>query len=365
MEEDISPAFSRMRGEVQCLGDMPWAAGRLRWPDRCASQLRRLNGQCQDVYHNDVIYITSMELTALVLSLPARNSTVRMRVWRALKETGSGVLRDGVYVLPKGEGGALAAVEADIKAAGGFAMTMDVKLKNGDTQTVRRLFDRGADYAALSRRIRDAQGALGRLGTRKGRTLVSRVERAFEKLRRIDYFPGEAGAQAAHAIAVLKEAHAAGEPRASRKTPNRPDPAKFQGRVWATREDPWVDRLASAWLIRRFIDREARFAWITSPRELPKRAVGFDFDGAQFTHSKDRVTFEVLLASFGLERDPALAFIGALVHFLDVGGIPVAEAKGLETMLAGVKSKAKNDDELLRESLKVFDLLHAGYSQPA
>ena len=302
-----------------------------------------------------------MEVAALVLSLPARSSTVRMRVWRALKESGSGVLRDGVYVLPKGEGAALAAVAADIKAAGGFALTMDVKLKNGDADAVRRLFDRGADYAALSRRIRAAQGALPRLGTRKGQTLVSRVERAFEKLRRIDYFPGEASAQAANAIAALKEAHGAGEPRASRKALKQLDPTKYRGKVWATRKDPWVDRLASAWLIKRFIDREARFVWIASARERPKRAIGFDFDGARFTHSKERVTFEVLLASFGLDRHPALAFIGGLVHFLDVGGIPVAEAKGLETMLAGVKSQAKSDDELLRESLKVFDLLHAGY----
>jgi hypothetical protein len=302
-----------------------------------------------------------MELAALVLSLPARSSTVRMRVWRALKESGSGVLRDGVYVLPRGQGGPLAAVAADIRAAGGFAMTMDVKLENGDADAVRRLFDRGTDYAALSGRIRDAQAALPRLGARKGQTLVRRLERAFDKLRRIDYFPGEASAQAAQAVAALQQAQAGGEPRASGTTLKRLDAAAFRGKVWATRKAPWVDRLASAWLIKRFIDREARFAWIASPRELPKGAIGFDFDGARFTHRKDRVTFEVLLASFGLERDPALAFIGGLVHFLDIGGIPVAEAKGLETMLAGVKSRAKNDDELLRESLKVFDLLRAGH----
>ena len=303
-----------------------------------------------------------MELAALVLSLPARDSTVRMRVWRALKESGSGVLRDGVYVLPKEQGGALAAVEAEIKAAGGFAMTMDVTLRSGDADTARRLFDRSADYAALSGRIREARGALPGLGARKGQTLLRRLERALERLQQIDYFPGEAGSQAAHAVALLKEAHAGGEPRASRKALKRLDAANFRGKVWATRKDPWVDRLASAWLIKRFIDREARFAWIAAPRELPGRAIGFDFNGAQFSHSKDRVTFEVLLASFGLDRHPALAFIGGLVHFLDVGGIPVAEARGLETMLAGVKSKARNDDELLRESLKVFDLLHAGYA---
>ena len=77
---------------------------------------------------------------------------------------------------------------------------------------------------------------------------------------------------------------------------------------------------ASAWLIKRFIDRDARFAWIDGPSDRPRKALGFDFDGAQSTHAANRVTFEVLLASFGLGRDAALLKIGAAVHFLDVGG---------------------------------------------
>jgi hypothetical protein len=139
------------------------------------------------------------------------------------------------------------------------------------------------------------------------------------------------------------------------------DASRYQRRVWATRKAPWVDRLASAWLIRRFIDREAKFFWFARPSERPKKAVGFDYDGAEFTHVKNRVTFEVLAAEFGLDGDPALGKIGAAVHFLDVGGIPVPDANGLETLLKGARQKARDDDALLAEAMRTFDLLYSGY----
>ena len=141
------------------------------------------------------------------------------------------------------------------------------------------------------------------------------------------------------------------------------DKTRYQKRVWATRKDPWVDRLASAWLIKRFIDPGARFAWIERPRDRPDKAVGFDFDGAEFTHVGNRVTFEVLVVSFGLDNDPALAPIGAAVHFLDAGGIPVADANGLETLLRGAREKARNDDALLAEAMRVLDLFYSAYAR--
>jgi hypothetical protein len=307
-------------------------------------------------------------LNALVLSLPAHNSTVRMRVWRALKDTGCGVLRDGVYVLPEGAGGAkaLPAIESDIRAAGGFAMTVGLRLKNSQAPAVRKLFDRAADYGALMQKIRTARKALPRMGHRKAQTTVVRLERAFERLAQIDFFPGQARRQAAQAIAELKqglqEAYSRGEPRAARKHLRLVDQAKYHKRVWATRKQPWVDRLASAWLIKRFIDREARFVWIERPAQRPRKAVGFDFDGAQFTHVRDRVTFEVLAASFGLDQDPALATLGAAVHFLDIGGVPVPDAKGLETLLRGIKEKARSDDALLAEAMRIFDHFYSAYA---
>ena len=308
-------------------------------------------------------------LSALVLSLPTHNSTIRMRVWRALKDTGCGVLRDGVYVLPEDAAGAavLRKMETDIQTAGGFAMTVDLKLKSAaQTAAVRELFDRSADYGALTQKIGTVSKTLPRLGHRKAQTAVQRLQRSFDKLSEIDFFPGQAKLQAAEAIAALKrslqEAYSCGEPRASRKRLRLVDKTRYQKRVWATRKAPWVDRLASAWLIKRFVDRDARFVWIESPRQRPRQAVGFDFDGAEFSHVDNRITFEVLLTSFGLDHDPALTALGAVVHFLDVGGIPVADAKGLETMLRGIKEKARSDDALLAEAMRIFDHFYSAYA---
>jgi len=304
----------------------------------------------------------------LVLSLPTRNSTLRMRLWRALKETGCGVLRDGVYVLPAAaDAGGLAKLEADIRTQGGFAMTAELKPRTAaQLADVRKLFDRSADYGALVERLATTKAALERLGARRGQTAIRRLERAMAKLSRIDFFAGEASTQAASALDALKtryrELYAGGEPRFSKRGLRQIDARRFQKRVWATRKAPWVDRLASAWLIKRFIDREARFAWIARPSECPKNAVGFDYDGAEFTHVKNRITFEVLLASFGLDKDPALAAIGAAVHFLDVGGIPVPDARGLETMLRGIKEKARSDDALLAEAMRILDHFYSAYA---
>ena len=307
---------------------------------------------------------------ALVLSLPARNSTVRMRVWRALKDSGCGVLRDGVYLLPAGAAGSavLAEMETEIRSAGGFAMTAELNLRTAEQAAdVRRLFDRSAGYGALVQSLGTAQASLPRLGPRRAQTTVRRLERAFGKLSEIDFFPGQARIQAADALAALnrsfQDAYTSAEPQSSRKRLRRADKARYQKRVWATRKDPWVDRLASAWLIKRFIDREARFAWLERPRDRPARAIGFDFDGAEFTHVGNRVTFEVLVASFGLDNDPALAPIAAAVHFLDIGGIPVADAKGLETLLRGAKGKARSDDALLAEAMRVLDLFYSAYAR--
>ena len=306
----------------------------------------------------------------LVLSLPTRDSTLRMRVWRALKESGCAVLRDGVYLLPteRGDGASLEKLEKEIRQHGGFALRLQAAPKAPTEQSrLQALFDRTPQYADLIEEIGAAKAALPRLGPRRGRTAVQRVEQAAQKLARIDFFPGQAKEQAAAALADLKarhaELHSPTEPRASMRGLRRANLADYQKRVWATRKSPWVDRLASAWVIKRFIDRDARFVWLERPSALPKKAVGFDFDGAEFTHVKNRVTFEVLLTTFSLENDAALQSIAKAVHFLDVGGIPVPDAKGLETVLKGIREKAKNDDALAAEAMRILDLFYSAYSQ--
>jgi hypothetical protein len=316
-----------------------------------------------------VILITAMNAFAgLVISLPTRDSTVRMRVWRALKGTGCGVLRDGLYVLPR-EAPTTAGfteVEEQVRAAGGFAAILDMGFRPGaDLEHARGLFDRSADYGRIVVQLKAAKPAIARLGARKAQTLVQRLRRSLDELANLDFFPGQAQRQARDAMQALEshahELYADGEPRKRHGKLGRVDASKYRARLWATRKAPWIDRLASAWLIKRFIDPDARFAWIDTPRDCPKKAVGFDYDGAQFTHVGNRVTFEVLLASFALESDPALAAIASAVHFLDAGGIPVADAKGLETVLRGVREKARGDDEALAKACGVFDYLYAAY----
>jgi len=306
--------------------------------------------------------------SALVLSLPSKNKTVRMRIWRALHSIGCGVLRDGVYLLPAGAAQAsdFVDLESDVRAAGGIAMTVELNFKTSTQfDQVRRLFDRTSEYTSFVTQINAAKKSLTRLGQPRADTLVRRLHRSFQEIVRIDFYPGQAGKQAQDALAGLASAaqrlFSTDEPRKAKGRIRRLNPVRYQGRAWATRKNPWIDRLASAWLIKRFVDRKARFIWIDKPKDRPKGALGFDFDGADFTHVGNRVTFEVLLSSFGLDSDPALNQLAAIIHFLDVGGIPVDDAKGLETILKGARDNARSDDKLVLAAAGVFDHMYSAY----
>lgn len=316
-----------------------------------------------------------MNFLALFISLPARGGTERTRVWRALKALGCGTLRDGVYLLPEAAEHVLAleAVAADARAAGGTGDVHVLMGRDADhVQALRQLFDRSADYAAQAGEARQLLSELAALDAAAAVRREQQFTRRFEQLSAIDFFPGEARQQLATLMAGIRQAVARqvspDEPSASAAPIQRLNPAEHRRRVWATRERPRVDRLASAWLIKRHIDTQARFVWLRKPRDCPRDALGFDFDGAAFSHTGSRVTFETLLASFGLEGDAALARIGALVHFLDVGGIPVVEAAGIEAVLEGARTQQPDDDKLLKDAMQVFDCLSARYqtdTQPA
>jgi len=228
------------------------------------------------------------------------------------------------------------------------------------------LFDRSDDYARLLETLRQAAEELEVEDGSGSQRQVLRLRKDFETLATLDFFPGAAQEQAASALDdlehTIKELVSADEPHSVQRRIKLLQPQDYQGRIWATRLRPWIDRLASAWLIRRFIDPAARFIWVKIPEDCPAEALGFDFDGAAFTHTGVKVTFEVLLASFGLTKDAALNRIGALVHFLDVGGIPVPEAAGLGTLIGGMRQRWINDDELLAEVEKIFDAFYQAFS---
>jgi hypothetical protein len=128
-----------------------------------------------------------------------------------------------------------------------------------------------------------------------------------------------------------------------------------------TRKPLWADRLACAWLIRRFVDPEGTVSWLDKGQALPEQAISYAFDGAHFANSESRITYEEMLAQLGLAKNPALARIGSIVHFLEAGGTPVPEAAGVQTLLQGAVRRSQNEDQLLGEAEKTFDLLYEAY----
>jgi hypothetical protein len=310
-----------------------------------------------------------MRWQLLILSLPTDNATTRMRAWRALKACGAAVLRDGVYILPDGGGHAdtLATIAADVREHGGMARRLLAEEQGEDFAP---LFDRSAEFGALLSDIRTRRTSRDTKAQAEALRESRRLRKAFDQLAAIDFFAGEAQRQTAVALQALEaavaQAQSPDEPRAAaRDAVPRRDRADYRGRRWATRRRPWVDRLASAWLIRRCIDPEARFLWLKATGDCPKKAVGFDFDGAEFSHVGARVTFETLLEAFALET-PALRRLGVLVHGLDAGGVQPPEASGVERVLAGMREAIADDDQLVFAAAGVFEsLLIAFEKEPA
>lgn len=299
----------------------------------------------------------------------ASASTARVRLWRALRELGVAGLRDGVSLLPATAAArtALEALARQVEAEGGTAWLLELGSQVATVeQALVGLFDRAAAYGEQMQALSQLQGELAVLDEMAARRRLRQSEKALGEIEQIDFFPGARRDEARAALdalaAELNRRFSPAEPSAGRGTVPQFATADFQGRRWATRRHLWVDRVASAWLIRRFVDPEARFLWLERPQDCPADALGFDFDGAAFTHVGDRVTFEVLLASFGLEQELGLVRLGQLVHYLDVGGVPVAEAPGFEAVLAGLRDATADDDALLAAATPLLDALYRSYS---
>lgn len=307
----------------------------------------------------------------LITNLPGHNPTLRMRTWRALKAAGAGLLRDGAYLLPHGDAAREVFEEQSrkIKAASGSAHLLSLDAESDQqAEAFKALFDRASDYGDIIGRLEAFKRELAKLAETEARQRLAGLSREVAGIVAKDFFPGEPRKQMEGALsdaeAAINARFAPDEPHSAHRRLQPRNPKDYRARTWATRERLWIDRVASAWLIRRFVDPKAKFLWLKQVKDCPKKAVGFDFDGAEFTHVESRVTFEVLLASFDLERDPGLVRLGALVHHLDVGGIPIPEAPGFATIMAGARSLQPNDDALLKAMTPVLDSLYAGYASP-
>lgn len=309
-----------------------------------------------------------MQWIFLIVTLPTEAAALRMRLWRVLKSLGTGILRDGVYVLPCKERcrETFTTLQAEVNAvANGNAFLIDGQVS--DPGQLLALFDRAAQYQELLETIDQTSNSLGASSLPEAEKQVRKLKKSLQTLQGIDYFPQpgvtqQVGSRLQELEDTLCRRQSPDEPRPLTGTLEPLSSLDFQGRRWATRQRPWVDRLASAWLIRRFIDPDATFIWLASPAHCPADVLGFDFDGATFSHVGACVTFETLVTRFQLENT-ALRRIASLVHFLDVGGLEPAEAAGVRQILTGLRETLQDDDHLLSAAIAIFDGLLLVYQK--
>ena len=304
----------------------------------------------------------------LIHQLPPKPDYFRVKVWRRLQRIGAVAIKNSVYVLPHTEQASedFQWLRREIVAGGGEASVCQAAFVDGlsDGQ-IEALFraQRDAEYGELARAAGEVAGGSGNGGERDSSGELARLERRLGEIAALDHFgaPGRRAAEAA-----LTRARDRSKPaRRSRTSAARPArPARpVHGRTWVTRSGVHVDRIASAWLIRRFIDPKARFRFVashdarTAPGELR-----FDMFEAEYTHEGDRCSFETLLARFGL-TDPGLAVIGELVHDIDCkdGKFGRSETAGLERMIAGVVRRYAGDDARLERGAAVLDDLYEAF----
>jgi len=305
---------------------------------------------------------------ALVTQLPLDDAAGRMKVLRMLETLGCAVLRDGVYLLPDSaqnrQGFAKLAETVD-RISGSVYLLAVKAMDEKQAAHFRGLFDRSAKYRELIMTIESLEAGFGVSDPAAIGRVLGKQRRDLEAICTLDFFDSPLRRKAENVLASMEaKVRLMMFPEASGAAPggsvSRTDRSYFR-RAWATRKPLFTDRLASAWLIRRFIDPEATMIWLDKSQSCPATAVSYGFDGATYRNSKTHVTYQELLGSFKLDRNPALARIGKLVHALEAGEAKVAEAAGVETLLAGAKRRANTEDELLAETEKTFDLLYEAY----
>lgn len=311
----------------------------------------------------------------LMHQIPPKPDYFRVKIWRRLQRLGAVALKNSVYVLPAGDQAAedFQWVLREIVAGGGEAAVCEARFVEGltDRQIVSLFHQaRAADYgqiAAEARRLRDGvpggRSAAASPGARHEADLA-RLRKRLAEVAAIDHLGAPSRTAAERDLAALERRlreRPTGRTRpAAARAPSRPPRSAYRGRTWVTRRGIHIDRMASAWLIRRFIDPSARFKFVPAAGYRPsRREVRFDMFEAEFTHEADQCTFEVLMARFRL-TDPALRPIAEIVHDIDLKDARHGreETPGIERLVAGVAMAHREDAERLARGAALFDDLY-------
>jgi hypothetical protein len=307
----------------------------------------------------------------LIHQIPPKPDYLRVKIWRRLQRVGAVPIKNSVYVLPQTESTRedFEWVVREIVAQGGDASVCEARFVDGlSDEHIEALFHaaRDTEYAEVAEGARQLSDELPKAREARRREIVAeaeRLRRRFGEIVEIDFLgaPGRLPAEAALGTLEERLHPADAAERAPLPLYRRAD---YQGRTWVTRKGIHVDRMASAWLIRRFIDDDARFKFVAPKGYRPQaREVRFDMFEAEFTHEGDACTFEVLLARFGLTRDTGLAQIAELVHELDVHDekFDRADLAGFAALITGIALTYRSDEERLERAGQALDALYQFY----
>jgi hypothetical protein len=310
--------------------------------------------------------MTQDPLLLLLVGVPPTPSSLRVRAWRRLRSLGAVPLKRSAYLLPdtpeRYEDFQWLAQE--IQREGGEATLIRVQqIENVSPAAVLQLFHepRDEDYKRLAGRYRKALQGLDRKSAAKNARLqeeLARLAKDHERIRRIDFFNAPGGAE----VRRLEEAIAmrTRRPETVRRE-ERPtlDLSKLRGRRWVTRPRPHIDRIASAWLIKRFIDTEAEFVF-AEPAAFPSDAVPFDAPGVELSHQGEDCTFETLVKRARL-RDRRLVRLAEMVHEADLrdGKFPHEEARGIDVAVRALLAASPDDAQVLTQGMALFEGLYA------
>jgi len=318
------------------------------------------------------------EWLLIFYSVPSHPVSNRMKIWRKLSKAGAVQLKGAVYILPFTEEHEEFCqwLIGEVKSMGGdgaFVRTGEVRTMS--EADIRRLFMTQADQEyrlsektldVLERKIQSIKKGTKSDDEKRLSADIAKFMKEFEVAGKRDYFGSATGqAMKKRVLALESGLREAGRGSADRSAIITKRTQDYQGKMWATRKKPFVDRMASAWLIRRFIDAKASFVFIDEGElgTLDRSTIAFDMRGGTFTHVGDLCTFEVLVRSFGI-KDKAVRLIAEIVHDLDVKddkyGKP--ETTGLEEILSGIRKTARNDADSLEKGMSAFEMLYQSKS---
>ena len=319
---------------------------------------------------------SSQEWLLIFYSVPAHPVSGRMKIWRKLAKVGAVQLKGAVYILPATDEHRelFQWIMGEVKSVGGDgSFVRTPRIETLTDAEVRSLFhsQRDAEYRELDKALDDMDRKVQ--SARKGAAAGGRdsvtgplaaLRKTYDEIRGRDFFSAPSGKAVERRMRTL-EAALSGlqEPVAAKPAPlSRKDPRQYRKKIWVTRHRPFVDRMASAWLIRRFVDPDAGFRFIEEKeiRKLSAGEIAFDMQGAEFTHHGDLCTFEVFVRSFGI-KDKAVRKIAEIVHDLDLKDDKHGhrEASGIEEVLSGIRKTVKDDAEMLDKGMTVFEMLYA------